>query len=832
MLRNQHAAVKALLIFFSLSFPSARSGESAVSPGLSPKPDAVQSAIVPVLTKYCVSCHNTSDAQAGLDLTVFTDEVTLLRNRSRWETILRMVRASEMPPKDEPQPSVQEREGLLKAASDLFSHVDCSKPADPGRVTIRRLNRLEYNNTVRDLTGVELPLADDFPADDIGYGFDHIGDVLSLPPVLFEKYLAAAEKVMDVALREGDIANGPVRRFLSREMLWTGPGDAPEKGKYARHIIPGGELRAELELAVDSEFIANVRGLVVPKCRKPFQLELRVDGSPVTLLDFTDMKTKTYPVRIRVPAGKRSISVALINEGGDPEEISEERKAELAKNGVEIGEPRFHFEYIDLQGPIDLTPTLSEQLILIRRPTSIPTATSDPAASSDPTAAGDSAGVGIADEQECAAAILSEFIRRAFRRPVDSSDVEPYTDLFRARRLDGESYIRSLQTALSAVLISPQFLFRIETGVQEPSGQGGSLAETQNPVESQETIRQLTAHELATRLSYFLWSTMPDDELFQLADQNKLQHPEVMAAQIRRMLADPKRDVFVRNFAGQWLQLRNLSILKPDPATFPLYDESLRTSMVRETEACFEYLIHEDRSILELLDSDYTFVNERLARHYGIDGVSGDALRKVSLTDGPRGGVLTHGSILTVTSNPTRTSPVKRGKWILENILGTPPPPPPPMVELLDESPGAASTGSLRERMVLHRSKPGCASCHERMDPLGFGLENFDGIGSWRTMDGNFAIDPSGDLPSGESFRSPQELRTILLAHRDEFARCLAEKMLTYGLGRGIEYYDRCAVDRILERMKQNDYRFSSLVLAVVDSEPFRRRRAVTHTEQ
>ncbi len=776
---------------------------------LQPVADVVTTSVSPILTKYCVSCHGTKDQQASLDLSIFTDELSVLKERKRWENIQRMLRASEMPPKDQPQPLPEEKEVLLRVINDVLNKVDCGQQGDPGRVTIRRLNRVEYNNTIRDLTGVDIQPAADFPADDIGYGFDHIGDVLFLPPVLFEKYFAAAEKITEVALREGEITNGPVRRYLSREMTWTGTGDAPEKGKYGRQLSIGGELQTEIETATDAEYVANVRALVFPGCRTPFQLELRIDGNPVTLLDYTQMKTKTHPVRIRIPAGKRVISVALVKEGGEPEELPADKKEEAIRNGIDPGVPGFVFEYIDMQGPIDDSPTLSEQLILVSHP--IP-------------------GGGGDDEATCADRILSEFVRRAFRRPVTSEDVSPFVSLYQQRRAGGDSYISSLKVALSAVLISPQFLFRIESDSVAAASGPASISVAAEPAEATEVIRDLTDFELATRLSYFLWSSMPDEELFAAADRNELRHPEVLNAQIRRMLDDPKRQMLVENFAGQWLQLRNMDILKPDRGIYPQFDDSLRVSMKRETEAFFEYLIHEDRSVLELLDADYTFANERLAKHYGLTGITGDILQKVSLGSDQRGGVLTHGSILTVTSNPTRTSPVKRGKWILENILGSPPPPPPPMVDPLDESTTASSKASLRERMVLHRSKAGCASCHERMDPLGFGLENFDGIGGWRTTDGEFPIDAAGDLPSGESFQTPKELRGILMQHRNEFARCLAEKMLTYALGRGLEYYDKCAVDRIAEALQKNEYRFSALVQSIVSSEPFRRCR-VTRIE-
>jgi hypothetical protein len=763
------------------------SADDSITPP-QPQADLVYTDIVPFVKKYCLACHNAVDPQSGLDLSSFRDEISLLKHRQSWQNVQRMVRAAEMPPKEKLQPANDEREKFLGIIDTVINKVDCGKEIDPGRVTIRRLNRVEYNNTIHDLTGVQIHPADDFPADDIGYGFDHIGDVLSLPPVLFEKYLAAAEKIVDAALRDGEITNGPIRRFPSREMTWIGPGEAPNKGIYGRMLSVGGELRSELENANDAEFVANVRAFVIPKCRQPFQLELRIDGMPRTVLEFVDVKTKTHLIRVRIPRGRHSISVALIGEGAEPIEPPPPLKDATGKLVTEEWPvPRLIFEYIDMQGPIDDSPTLSEQLIFTCRPKS-----------------------DGSDESICVDQILGQFVCRAFRRPVTAVDVHPYVALFQRRRTAGDSLVASLKAAISAVLISPQFLFRIE---RDP--------DSEQPF----ATRDLNDFELATRLSYFLWSTMPDDELTDAARKRQLRQPTVLRDQIRRMLNDPRRQMLVGNFAGQWLQLRNLEILNPDRNTFPDFDTSLRLAMRRETELFFEHLIHEDRSILELLDADYTFANAQLAKHYGLTGIDSDRFQKVNFTNDQRGGILTQASILTVTSNPTRTSPVKRGKWVLENILGAPPPPPPPMVEPLDESATATAKGSLRERMEQHRSKAGCAACHQRMDPLGFGFENFDGIGRWRTMDGEFPVDPAGDLPSGESFKTPKQLRSILLAHRDEFARCLTEKMLTYALGRGLEYYDKCAIDIITNRLRQGDYRFSVLIQAIVESDPFQRKR-------
>jgi hypothetical protein len=375
---------------------------------------------------------------------------------------------------------------------------------------------------------------------------------------------------------------------------------------------------------------------------------------------------------------------------------------------------------------------------------------------------------------------------------------------------EGENFNTSIGLGLQAILVSPHFLFRVE---MDP--------EPDNP----QAVRTLNDYELATRLSYFLWSSMPDEELFTLARQGTLRSGDNLVLQVKRMLNDAKANALVENFAGQWLQLRNLKTAAPDKRRYPDFDEALRAAMREETEMFFAAVMREDKSVLDFLDGPYTYVNERLARHYGIADIEGSEFRRVALDGNQRGGVLSQASVLTVTSNPTRTSPVKRGKWVLENILGTPPPPPPAEVPPLEEEAGAVASGSLRERMEQHRAKAECAICHNRMDPLGFGLENYDGIGRWRTEDEKFAIDPSGVLPGGQSFLGPRDLKAVLKSRQDEFARCLAEKMLTYGLGRGVEYSDKCTVEDIAKAMREGDYKFSSMIVAIVRSDPFQKRR-------
>jgi mono/diheme cytochrome c family protein len=585
--------------------------------------------IVPLLGKYCNGCHGGEKPKAGLALDLFKDEESIQKSRGVWEKVVRNIRSREMPPVGKPKPSEEEIELLASWVETQLAKVDCSKLRDPGRVTIRRLNRVEYRLTIRDLVGVTFEAADDFPADDVGYGFDNIGDVLSLPPILMEKYLAAAEKIVDQAFR-------------------------------------------------------------TPEVRKR---------------------------------------------------------------------------------------------IMVREPTE-------------------------QTRQETAREILGSFARRAYRRPVTPAEIERLARFVELAEKNGDAFETGIQLALQAILVSPHFLFRIE---QDPA------------LNSPDQIRVLNEWELATRLSYFLWSSMPDDQLFALAEKGELRRN--LEAQILRMLQDPRSSALVENFAGQWLQTRNLKSLSPDPKQFPAFDEPLRSAMQKETELFFAALLKEDRPVHDLIDADFTFVNERLARHYGLADVRGQEFRRVSLAGTQRGGILTHASVLTVTSNPTRTSPVKRGKWILENLLGTPPPPPAPDAGELQEDKDGNQTLSLRQKMELHRVNPSCATCHQRMDPLGFAFENFDAIGAWRTHDGKFPIDSSGTLPGGQTFKGPNELKDLLKKQKEQFARCLSEKMLTYALGRGLEFYDKCAVDRIVEALNKNDHRFTVLVHEVVKSDPFQKRR-------
>ena len=611
--------------------------------------------IAPLLDRYCLHCHDNATAQGRIVLDVFQDGPPAPKYRSLLLRVADNLRTQNMPPEGEPRPNDEELE-------TINSWLDTALLADnrgAGRVAIRRLNRAEYNNTIRDLIGLDLHPADEFPSDDVGYGFDNIGEVLSTPPVLLEMYLAAAEKVIGEAFRSPEV----------RQRLMNPPINT------------------------------------IPRAFRKYKPPVR-----------TPREDKIFRA---VPAAP------------DPE---------LAR-------------------------------------------------------------------QQHIYDILLAFCDRAFRRPATHEEITRLLGIVLSAEKDGELTESALQLAFRAVLVSPHFLF-LQNKIDH------------DPVSTSDSV-PINDFALASRLSYFLWSSMPDEPLFQLAAQGSLRRREILRLQVKRMLRDPRARALAENFASQWLQTRKLKEFTPDPVLFPDFDESLRSAMLTETELFFESIRVNDRSVLEFLDADYTFVNDRLARYYGIAGVIGEGFRRVSLTGTPRGGVLTQASVLMATSNPNRTSPVKRGKWILENILGAPPAPPPSGVEALQEAKDIAHSGTLRQRMEQHRTDPACASCHRRMDPLGFGLENFDAIGGWRTHDGGQPIDSSGRLPGGRAVGGPADLKESLLARRDAFARCLAEKMLTYALGRGLDRADRRAVDQIVARLARNEYRFSALILGVVESEPF-----------
>ncbi len=732
-----------------------------------------QADVKPLLNRYCYECHGDHKKKGDLSLQGYQDEAAILKDQKVWETVLHHIRTHEMPPAKKPKPTQTERDLIARWIEATIFKCDCDHP-DPGRVTLRRLNRVEYNHTIRDLLGVDFHPADDFPADDVGYGFDNIGDVLSLPPILLEKYLTAAERILDAAIATDLSTNGPVKRFAAGKLESTAPGGI--YGNGARALNREGEVFTKFDVPRHGEYIFRARAFGQQAGPDPARMEFRLDGKALKVFDVTAVESApgVYEIRVPVSTGKSKFAAAYINNYVNPDDPNpDNRDRNLIIDYLEV---------VDPPGPPVVPET--HKRIFIREPTP-------------------------ATKLDCAREIIGNFARRAFRRPVSTNEVDRLVKLVELADKQGESFEMGIKVALQAVLVSPQFLFR---GELQP--------EPDNP----KSAHLINEYALASRLSYFLWSTMPDEELFNLAGRGELR--KNLEAQIKRMLKDPKAEALVDNFAGQWLQIRNLAMVSPDHGQFPDFDENLRAAMEKETTMFFSAIMREDRSVLEFLNADYTFLNERLANHYGFEGVKGDQFRRVSLSGDQRGGLLTHASILTITSNPTRTSPVKRGKWILENLLGTPPPPPPGNVPELSEAKEVVLSGTLRQRMEQHRADPNCAGCHARMDPIGFGFENFDGIGKWREKDGSFPIDPSGELVSGEEFKGAAELRELLVSKKKEdFIRCLSEKMLTYALGRGMEHYDKCAIDEISKGLAKNNYKFSALVLEVVKSTPFQKRR-------
>jgi hypothetical protein len=738
---------------------------------------AYQKTIRPFLKKYCYECHGPDVESEGIGFHKYGDVPSVLASRKMWEKALRQLEVAAMPPGDhDAQPTVAERKQVVVWLDKALFDIDCDLVDDPGRVTIRRLNRTEYNNTIRDLVGVDFEPARDFPSDDVGYGFDNIGDVLSLPPLLMEKYLDAAEQIAEAAIVENIDAKNS-QRFVGRK-LDRGRWPVGRDGFVG--LNSSGEVSAKIEFPRDGEYLLRAEAKADQAGSEPAKMRFALDGEPVKVFEIKGyQKPDVYEFKLRVEKGSRKFSAAFINDYYNPKaKKPRERDRNLS------------IRFLEVQGPLNVTPDdlpATHRRIVIRRP------------DKDKSV------------RDCSIEIFRKFATRAFRRPATADELARLADLVEAAVERGDTFEQGVQIGMQAVLVSPHFLFRIENDDRphDPNAK-----------------HNVGAYELATRLSYFLWSSMPDDELFDLADKGKLHQSDVLQAQVQRMLKDPRSQAaLVENFGRQWLNLRNLADIKPDTTRFPTFSEELRADMLTETDRFFAEIIREDRSMRDFIDAKYTFVNERLASHYGIADVKGEAFRRVSLEGTPRAGVLTQASILMLTSDPTKTKPVLRGKWILENILGTPPPDPPANVPALEETVEANPDASLREQMALHRSNPTCASCHLTMDAIGFGFENFDAIGRWRDKDGQHTIDAAGKLPSGESFKSPTELITILSKRDRQFARCVTEKLLTYAIGRGLEYYDKCAVDKIVAATARNDYRFSSFVVEIVNSRPFLMRR-------
>jgi len=725
--------------------------------------------IVPLLKTYCIDCHNADENEGKFDITSYRSAQEVLVGRKKWLTAVGKLQAKSMPPEEGRDLPESQRKILVDWITATVNDIDCSGSPNPGHVTIRRLNRIEYRNTIRDLTGVDYKPADDFPGDDVGYGFDNIGDVLSLPPLLMEKYLTAAQDIADKTMQ---LEAGPAKtiRKPAEEMRSTAGGSA-RSGE--RILTTSGEMYFDFEFPHDGEYEFHALAYGDQAGDEVCKMSFRIDGERLKTVDVPadESKPEVYEAKFEVKAGRRKVALAFENDYYNPRARDRNQR-----------DRNLWVRHLEIIGPTNAPPEFRDRRpIIFVRPSE------------------------RVSQRKAYEQVLARFASRAYRRPATTKEVGRLVALAESAADSRNSFEAGIHLAMQAVIASPHFLFRIE----KPGKPGEN--------------RMLTEYELAASLSYFLWSSMPDDELLLLAFNGKLREGDTLRRQVKRMLASPKSNALVNNFGSQWLQLRDLSQMTPDTDEFA-FDESLRSAMIQETELFFAEIIREDRNVLTFLDADFTYLNERLAKHYGIQDVRGSEFRRVSLHDTLRGGLLTHASVLTVTSNPTRTSPVKRGKWILDNLLNDPPPPPAPDVPQLDEQ--DELTGTLRERMEQHRSDPGCASCHQRMDPLGFALENFDAVGAYRTTDEGHKIDATGVLPTGESFDGVIALRQVLAKRKgDAFVRCLSEKLLTYGLGRGVEYYDKCAVDEIVKHATANDLSFSSLIIGIVESEPFQNRR-------
>ncbi len=699
--------------------------------------------VAPFFQRSCVACHNATLHQGGIDFSSYKTSASALRDRDVFEKAVGKLRTGEMPPKGLPRPKAEQVAMVDGWFTAEFAKLDARQKPDPGRVTARRLNREEYNRTVRDLLGVDIHPASAFPPDDSGYGFDNIGDVLSVSPILMERYLSAANKLAAAAIVAGPPPKPTVEKH-GRPPKW------PDSFLEAKHRFPA-DGRYKLRFNVSGE----------RKKDKAIQAAISFDGRVLETFDISldGDSTRVREVEIPVMAGEHMIRAAFVT-------------PVLAKESISI---------IEVRGPYDAKMPLTESHKRIF----------------------------VCGEKtpECARQILGKLARRAWRRPVKVAEVERLAAFVAAAQADDASFEEGMRVALKAILVSPNFLFRIERDSKP---------------EDSKAAHRVSDLELASRLSYFLWSSMPDEELLTLAEHGKLSNG--LRTQVARMLRDPKSNALADNFGGQWLELRNLDTVRPDPQKFPSFDEPLRKAMKEETMRFFDSVLREDRSIFDFLSGNYTFLNERLAKHYGIEGVEGPEFRRVELTDARRRGVMTQASILTLSSYPTRTSPVLRGKYVLENFLNAAPPPPPPGVPPLEDS-AIGEVASMRQQLNAHRANAVCASCHVRMDPIGFGFENYDAIGKWRERDGKFAVDASGELPNGRKFEGAAQLIAILLERKDEFRSALTERLMTYALGRGLERYDRAAIQSVSRKVAASGDKFSSLVFEIAESVPFRQRR-------
>jgi hypothetical protein len=745
-----------------------------------------------LIVEYCLDCHNADDKAGGLAFDMLLS-APLEAHTDRWEKVVRRLRRREMPPPTANRPDDAAYEGALDSLEVKLDDIAQKRP-NPGRTaTLRRLNRTQYQNAIRDLLAIEIDVDEMLPKDDAGHGFDNV-TVSNLSPTLLDHYLSAAQKISRLAVGRagrgpgGDTFRMPADR--TQEAHVEGLPLGTRGGLVIDYVFPQeGEYQVQMRLTRDRN--EEVEGL-----KQPHDVLVLLDKDEVARLTVkppTDGKDYEHvdahlKVRFAATAGPHKIGVTFLK---NPSSLLETKRQPYQAHFNMHRHPRISpaIYQVSVTGPFDSTgpgDTESRRRIFIKRPT------------------------GPGDEGECARAILSSLMRRAYRRPIDEADLEKPMQLFQQGAAQG-GFEAGVEMALCGVLINPNFLFHIE---RDPAGVPAA------------TSYRISDVELASRLSFFLWSSIPDDELLDLAMRGELSKPEMLEVQVRRMLQNGRSRSLATNFAAQWLHLRNLESITPDLRLFPDFDDNLRQAFRRETELLFQSIVEEDRNALDLLRADYTFLNERLAKHYGIPHIYGSRFRRVELApEMKRGGLLRQGSILMVTSYATRTSPVLRGKWVLDNLLGSPPSPPPDNVPALKDNTVSGAL-SVRARLAEHRANAACAVCHDAIDPIGFSLENYDAVGRWRTLEEGKPVDATGGLPDGSTFDGVDGLEQALLDRPDVFLHTLVEKLLTFALGRGIEPYDAPAVRHIVREAGRHDYRFSALILEIAKSTPFQMRRS------
>ena len=803
--------------------PPSRSVQSKPQSSVQTSPSGSARAL---LSQYCITCHNARARTAGLVLEEGEVNVDRIADDAAiWEKVVQKLRAGSMPPAGLPRPDGASYDELATWLEQELDRAAMAIP-NPGRSVVHRLNRLEYTNAIRDLLDLEIDGRALLPTDESGYGFDNIADVLSMSPALFSRYMIAAQKISRLVVGDDEAIRSTVTTYkvpshlpqderISDELPMGSRGGAvirryfPFDGEYALRIhlkdsfdnsaILGLDNREQLDVRLDGARI--IRFTVGGECGLSTYSYSRIGDSATGSREPRCIKppgaaqaseyevTADQHLRVRFPAkaGARVVGVSFVKnrvtatEGAGPDHPPMGVQNERAR-------PTMGIASVTIEGPFNASgspDTASRRRLFVCRPS------------------------GANDEESCASTILGTLARRAYRRPVTAQDLQPLLRLYRRGRNEG-GFDRGIQSALEGLLVSPDFLLRIE---REPKGAAPG------------TVYSISDIDLASQLSFFLWSSIPDDELLDVAVRGELRDPAILEQQVRRMLADSRSSTLITNFASQWLYLRDLRVATPDTNGFPEFDEGLRQAFQRETDLFLESQLREDRPLGELLTANYTFLNERLAKFYGVPNIYGAHFRRVTISDPNRHGLLGHGSILTVTSYATRTSPVLRGKFVLDNILGAPPPPPPPDVpDLKEAGEGAEPLTTVRARMEAHRENAVCASCHARMDPIGFALENFNAIGKWRTTEFDIPIDSAGTFQDGTKFDGPVGLRNVLISRKQDFAIKASERLLTYGLGRGLEHYDRPSIRKIIRGAAETDYRWSSLILGVVDSVPFQMR--------